>query len=65
MPLLGLGVFIVYKRSKRKKRKYHAPPANQLGSWWDRVFNVTHGLALKVLKPFNYDANLFLKLIIF
>jgi len=30
MPLLGLGVFIVYKRLKRKKRKFHAPPTHQL-----------------------------------
>ena len=30
MPLLGLGVFVVYKRSKRKKRKFHAPPTHQL-----------------------------------
>ena len=32
MPLLGVGVFVVYKRAKRKKRKFHAPPANQLPS---------------------------------
>ena len=32
MPLLGLGVFVVYKRSKRRKRKLHAPPSNQLPS---------------------------------
>tara|TARA_B100000161_G_scaffold262176_1_gene231592 strand:- start:1634 stop:1819 length:186 start_codon:yes stop_codon:yes gene_type:complete len=32
LPLLGLGVFIIYKRSKRKKRKFHAPPTNQLPS---------------------------------
>ena len=32
MPLLGLGVFVVYKKSKRKKRKFHAPPTNQLPS---------------------------------
>ena len=25
MPLLGLGVFVVYKRSKRKKRKLNSP----------------------------------------
>ena len=30
MPLLGLGVFVVYKRSKRKKRKFHAPPTLSL-----------------------------------
>ena len=24
MPLLGLGLFVVYKRSKKKKRKFHA-----------------------------------------
>ena len=30
MPLLGLGLFVVYKRSKRKKRKFHAPPTHQL-----------------------------------
>ena len=33
MPLILLGVFVVYKRSKRKKRKFHAPPTNQLPSW--------------------------------
>ena len=32
MPLLGLGVFVVYKRSKIKKRKFHAPPTHQLPS---------------------------------
>ena len=32
MPLLGLGVFVIYKRSKRKKRKFHAPPTHQLPS---------------------------------
>jgi len=32
MPLLGLGVFVVYKSSKRKKRKFHAPPTHQLPS---------------------------------
>ena len=30
MSLLGLGVFVVYKRSKRKKKKFHAPPTHQL-----------------------------------
>jgi len=30
MPLLGLGVFVFYKRSKRKRRKFHAPPTHQL-----------------------------------
>ena len=30
MPLLGLGVFFIHKRSKRKKRKFHAPPTYQL-----------------------------------
>ena len=30
MPLLGLGIFVVYKRSKRKKRKFYAPPTHQL-----------------------------------
>jgi len=30
MPFLGLGVFVVYKRSKRKKRKFYAPPTHQL-----------------------------------
>jgi len=37
MPLLGLGVFVVYKRSKRKKRKFHAPPTHQLPNWLDKV----------------------------
>ncbi len=31
-PLLGLGLFVIYKRSKRKKRKFHAPPTHQLPS---------------------------------
>ena len=31
-PLLGLGLFVVYKRSKRKKKKFHAPPTHQLPS---------------------------------
>ena len=30
IPLLVLGSLIAYKRSKRKKRKFHAPPTNQL-----------------------------------
>ena len=32
MPSLVLGVFVVYKRSKRKKRKFHTPPTHQLPS---------------------------------
>ena len=32
VPLLGLGLFVIYKRSKRKKRKFHAPPTHQLPS---------------------------------
>ena len=32
MLLFGLGAFVIYKRSKRKKRKFHAPPAHQLPS---------------------------------
>ena len=32
LPLLGLGMFIIYKRSKRKKRKFQAPPTHQLPS---------------------------------
>jgi len=32
LPLLALGVFIIYKRSKRKKRTFQAPPSNQLPS---------------------------------
>ena len=31
-PLLGLTLFVIYKRSKRKKRKFHAPPSHQLPS---------------------------------
>ena len=66
MPLLGLGVFVVYKRSKRKKRKFHAPPTHQLPSWLEeKGFNVTQGLALLLLKPLDLPANLVLKLIIF
>ena len=66
MPLLGLGVFVIYKRSKRKKRKFHAPPPHQLPSQLEeKGFNVTQGLALLLLKPLNLPANLVLKLIIF
>ena len=32
MLLFGLGEFVIYKRSKRKKRKFHAPPTHQLPS---------------------------------
>ncbi len=32
MLLFGLGAFVIYKRSKRKKRKFHAPPTHQLPS---------------------------------
>ena len=32
MPLFGLGAFVIYKRWKRKKRKFHAPPTHQLPS---------------------------------
>ncbi len=32
LPLLALGVFIVYKKSKRKKRTFQAPPSHQLPS---------------------------------
>ncbi len=32
MPLLGLGVFVIHKRAKRKKRKFHEPPTYRLPS---------------------------------
>ena len=32
IPLLALGTLFVYKKLKRKKRKFHAPPTNQLPS---------------------------------
>ena len=32
IPLLVLGFLVAYKRFKRKKRKFHAPPTNQLPS---------------------------------
>ncbi len=32
LPLLALGVFVIYKRSKRKKRTFQAPPSHQLPS---------------------------------
>ena len=32
MPLLGLGVFIIYKKLKKKKRKLHVLPIHQLPS---------------------------------
>ena len=34
LPLLALGVFVIYKRSKRKKKAFHAPPSHQLPSLW-------------------------------
>tara|TARA_B100002019_G_C20800495_1_gene371020 strand:+ start:272 stop:415 length:144 start_codon:yes stop_codon:yes gene_type:complete len=30
IPLLVLGSLVAYKRIKRKKRLFHAPPTNQL-----------------------------------
>ena len=30
--LLALGFLVVFKRLKRKKKKFHAPPTNQLPS---------------------------------
>jgi len=36
MPLLGLGVLVIYERSKRKKRKFHVPsthPTTYLSDW--------------------------------
>ena len=30
--LLMLGTLVAYKRLRRKKRKFHAPPTNQLPS---------------------------------
>ena len=32
IPLLVLGVLYAYKILKKKKRKFHAPPSNQLPS---------------------------------
>jgi len=32
MPLLFLGIFVVYKKSKKKKRKFHTPTTHQLTS---------------------------------
>ncbi len=32
LPLLALGVFVIYKRSKRKKKTFQAPPSHQLPS---------------------------------
>ena len=32
LPLLALGVFVIYKRSKRKKKALQAPPSHQLPS---------------------------------
>jgi len=32
IPLLVLGFLFTYKRIKRKKRRFHAPPTNQLPS---------------------------------
>ena len=38
MPLLGLGVFVIYKRSKRKKRKFQATPTHQYLVKWLEVY---------------------------
>ena len=47
MPLLDLGVFVVHKRSKRKKIKNYAPPTHQLLSYMkEKGFNVIQGMAL-------------------
>ena len=32
LPLLGLVMLDIYKKSKKKKRKFLAPPSNQLPS---------------------------------
>ena len=32
IPLLVLGSLFIFKRLKRKKKKFHAPPTNQLPS---------------------------------
>jgi len=32
IPLLVLGFLLAYKRIMRKKRRFHAPPTNQLPS---------------------------------
>ena len=32
IPLLILGSLVAYKKFSRKKRKFHAPPTNQLPS---------------------------------
>ena len=32
IPLLLLGTLVAFKRLKKKKRKFHAPPTNQLPS---------------------------------
>ena len=32
IPLLVLGFLVAYKKLKRKKRRFHAPPTNQLPS---------------------------------
>ena len=65
-PLLGLGLFVIYKRSKRKKRKFHAPPTHQLPSWLDNTgFIVTQGMVLLLLKPLDLPPNFVLNLIIY
>ena len=32
IPLMVLGFLVAYKRFKRKRKKFHAPPTNQLPS---------------------------------
>ena len=65
VPLLGLSLFVFYKRSKRKKRKFHAPPTHQLPSWLkNKDFNVTQGMVLLLLKPLDLPANFVLNFII-
>ena len=66
MPFLDLGVFVVHKRSKRKKIKFYAPPTHQLLSYMkEKGFNVIQGMALLLLKPLNLHVNLVLNLILF
>ena len=65
LPLLGLLIFVIYKRSKRKKRKFHVSPTHQLPSQLEnKGFNVTQGMVLILLKLLDLLANFVLNFII-
>ena len=55
MPLLGLGIFVVYKRSKRKRINFHAPQTHQLASLvGEKRFKYNSGLSFTIIEPFRF-----------